>query len=127
MKKYAPPWLALLAFPFLLSANPVKDAKDILIQSKVTGGLIVHLGCGTGDLLAELGKNERFLVHGLDQDNAKLKTARAKIEEQHYGRVSAERWVNSGKLPYSDNLVNLLVIEDAGELAEEEILRVLRH
>ncbi|SVD09732.1 uncharacterized protein METZ01_LOCUS362586, partial [marine metagenome] len=114
MKKRLYPWLALLTCPCLLFANPGKDAKDILAQSKVTGGLIVHLGCGTGDLLAELGKDERFLVHGLDQDNAKLKTARANISTQDYGRVSAERWVNPERHPYSDNLVNLLLIEDAG-------------
>ncbi len=126
MKKRSFPWLVLLTCPFLLFANPAKDAKDILAQSRVTGGLIVHLGCGNGDLLAELGKDERFLVHGLDQDDARLKTARANIGTQNYGRVSAERWVNPSQLPYSDNLVNLLVIEDAGKLAEEEILRVLR-
>ncbi len=70
MKNHPLPWLALLAFPFLLFANPVKDAKDILAQSKLTGGLIVYLGCGTGDLLAALGKDERFLVHGLELDSS---------------------------------------------------------
>ena len=29
---------------------------------------ILDLGCGTGELVAELGKDKRFLVHGLEQD-----------------------------------------------------------
>ncbi|SVB85401.1 uncharacterized protein METZ01_LOCUS238255, partial [marine metagenome] len=120
-------WLALLACPLLLSGNPAGDARSILAQSKVTGGLIVHLGCGTGELLAELGKDKRFLVHGLERDPSKLSAARESIRKNgSYGRVSAEHWIDSTRLPYSDNLVNLLVIEDSGELDDDEILRALR-
>lgn len=127
MNKLKIPWFALLACPLYLSANPAEDAREILIQSKATGGLIVQLGCGNGKLLAELGKDARFLVHGLERDSSKIESARESIREKgSYGRVSAEHWGDPSRLPYSDNLVNLLLVEDSGELDNKEILRVLR-
>ena len=75
MNKLKIPWFALLAFPLFLSANSAEDASEILVQSKATGGLIVQLGCGNGKLLAELGKDARFLVHGLERDSSKIESA----------------------------------------------------
>ncbi|MHC4200395.1 MAG: outer membrane protein assembly factor BamB family protein, partial [Planctomycetota bacterium] len=41
-----------------------------------------------------------------------------------YGKVSVERW-SGGRLPYTDNLVNLLVAEGPGAVPNDEIMRVL--
>ncbi len=113
MKKRSLPWLALLTCPFLLFANPVKDAKDILAQSKVTGGLIVHLGCGNGDLLAELGKDERFLAHGLDRDDAKLKAA-TEVQAACQGRAqeACEKFEIALRTTVEDSAQRRLAMEE---------------
>ena len=41
-----------------------------------------------------------------------------------YGPVSIDQW-DGRRLPYVDNLVNLLVVEQAGDMGQEEMLRVL--
>jgi outer membrane protein assembly factor BamB len=101
-------------------------AKEILDASGVRGGLVVHLGCGDGKLTAALRANESYLVQGLDADAANVETARKYIQSLGlYGKVSAEPW-KASRLPYTDNLVNLLVISDANvKIPDEEIRRVL--
>jgi ubiquinone/menaquinone biosynthesis C-methylase UbiE len=100
-------------------------AKQILDVTDVKGGLVVHLGCGDGELTAALCANDSYLVHGLDVDAARINKARDHITKKGlYGKVSVERW--SGKaLPYSDNVVNLLVAENLGDTSMDEVLRVL--
>ena len=45
------------------------DEARALIKAHVSGGLVVHLGCGDGVFLAELaGSNPAFVGHGLDAD-----------------------------------------------------------
>jgi len=109
-------------------ASPAADprlAREILDQTGVKGGLIVHLGCGDGQLTATLHADERYLVHGLDADAGNVAIARGRIEGQGlYGPVSVEFWPRAW-LPYVDNLVNLVVSEDPGPVAQSEIVRVL--
>ncbi|MHC4401892.1 MAG: outer membrane protein assembly factor BamB family protein [Planctomycetota bacterium] len=91
----------------------------------VKGGLVVHLGCGDGKLTAALYAGESYLVHGLDADPRKVSAARDDIHSLGlYGRVSVQQW-RGDKLPYTDNLVRLLVAEDLGQVGMEEVLRVL--
>ena len=100
-------------------------AEDVLAAAKVPGGLVVHLGCGTGELTAALRAGDGYLVHGLDRDAPKIDRAREAIRKLGlYGPVSVERWA-SGRLPYADNLVNLLVVSDAGAVTRDEMMRVL--
>jgi len=103
----------------------VKSAKEILDTTGVKGGIVVHLGCGDGTLTAALRANARYTVHGLEANPAKVAGARSYIREQGvYGPVSVERYSGSS-LPYSDNLVNLVVVQDAGNVPMAEIMRVL--
>jgi outer membrane protein assembly factor BamB len=97
-------------------------AKEILAQSGIQGGLIVQLGCGDGKLTAALRANDRFIVQGLD---AEVTAARKHIQSLGlYGPVSAEQWSGS-RLPYADNLVNLVVAEKLDAVPMDEVLRVL--
>ncbi len=112
---------------FLLSA-PVasaEDAAELLELSGIDGGLIVHLGCSDGTLTTELRAGDQYFVHGLDSDAKDVAAGRANLIEQGiYGPVSIDKW--DGKLlPYADNLVNLIVAEDAKKLSEDEMLRAL--
>ncbi len=117
-----------LACPFGHAAerDAVKNqARRILDDTGVQGGLVVHLGCGGGKLTAALRTDEKFLVHGLDTDPANVEKARTHIRSRDlYGPVSAGRF--DGKhLPYADNIVNLVVSEIPGSVSMKEILRVL--
>ena len=103
------------------------QARQILDATGVQGGLIVHLGCGDGRLTAALRTGDRFLVQGLDADAKKVEAAREHIRSMGlYGPVSVDQLAGS-RLPYIDNLVNLVVAEDLGPGAPgmAEVLRVL--
>ena len=101
------------------------QAEQILDATGVKGGLVVHLGCGDGKLTAALRANGSYLVHGLDGDAGNIEKARDYINSRGlYGEISVEQW--SGKiLPYNDNVVNLLVAEDLGDVSTDEVMRVL--
>ena len=107
------------------ASTPQEQATAILETSGVQGGLIVHVGCGCGDLTAALRVNDRFLVHGLDASAGNIEAARRHIQSLGvYGPVSVRQWGGS-RLPYAENLVNLLVVSGEGLVPRDEMLRVL--
>ncbi len=115
--------LATIAFES--AANAADAAQTILTESGIRGGLLVHLGCGDGKLTAALRAGEGFLVHGLDRDAAAVAEARRNVRTLGlYGSVSIEQ-LHGTRLPYTDNLVNLLVVDDSNGVSPEEIQRVL--
>ncbi|MCX7825581.1 MAG: PQQ-binding-like beta-propeller repeat protein [Verrucomicrobiae bacterium] len=104
---------------------PQEDAARILTAAGVSGGLIVHVGCGDGRLTAALRASDSFIVHGLDTDAKNVAAARQHIQSLGlYGKVSVEHW-NGQRLPYVDNFVNLLVVSGECRVANDELLRVL--
>jgi outer membrane protein assembly factor BamB len=106
-------------------AAPADDARTILDATGTQGGLIVHLGCGDGRLTAALRAGDAYLVHGLDTSAENVARARTHIRSLGvYGSVSVAQ-LRGKRLPYVDNLVNLLVAEDLGDIAASEVLRVL--
>lgn len=117
--------LSLLFASAQANANPSEQAGELLRRADVSAGFFVHLGCGTGELTEALGQGETVQVHGLDRSADHIATARSRgVRDGSYGDISFER-LDSDQLPYVDNLVNLLVAEDLGEVSMEEILRVL--
>jgi outer membrane protein assembly factor BamB len=102
-----------------------QQAQQILAATGVQGGLIVHLGCGNGKLTAALHAGDNFLVHGLDADAKNIAAARTYIRSLGtYGKVSAEQW-SGQRLPYADDMVNLIVAESPGDTHASELTRVL--
>ena len=101
------------------------NVKKILADAGYTGGLIVHLGCGDRRLTAALHTGDGSVVQGLQSDPGRVAEARRHIQDLGlYGNVSVD--VFDGKrLPYADNLVNLLVVEDPADVPQSEMLRVL--
>jgi len=98
---------------------------DLAKSSGVKGGLVVHLDCGDGLDTAKLLLNDKYQVHGLAADDAKVTAARKNIlAAKVYGKVSIARY-NPARLPYVDNLVNLLIDSSGGKVASKEIMRVL--
>ena len=118
-------------FVYLLFVSAVngartdQEAKKILDATGVQGGFIVHIGCGDGRLTAALCANESTMVHGLDKDEETVKEARDHIfSGTLYGQVSIDR-LSDNRLPYIDNLVNLVVSTDLDGIAMSEVMRVL--
>ena len=106
-------------------ADATSDAKQVLVESGIKGGFVVHVGCGDGSFSAELRQHPGFQVQGLDRDPAKIAAGRERLfQQKRYGEVALENW-SGGPLPYIDNLVNLLVIENPQEVTPEEVQRVL--
>ncbi len=118
--------VSYVIFSIIISAaHAEQSAEQILQATGVKGGLIVHIGCGGGRLTAALRANDSFLVHGLDTDQANIKKAREHIQSLNmYGKVSVEQ-LTGASLPYSDNLVNLVVAEKPGRVSTDEVMRVL--
>jgi len=115
----------VLAAPKGADPSARRVANEILAATGVRGGLIVHLGCGDGKLSVALRANGSYVVHGLDADAAKVAKARQYVRELGlYGKVSVDR-LAGGRLPYAENLVNLLVADGLGAIPRDEVLRVL--
>ena len=107
-------WLCLVSvflFNSGLCADPAgQRAQRILNQAGVQGGLVVHVGCEDPELLVRLRKGRAYRVHALDRDAAKADRARKWIQAQGcYGSVAVDTW-DGRRLPYADNLVNVLVL-----------------
>ncbi len=104
------------------TADIADEAKGILNDAGVKGGLVIHIGCGDGRLTTALHMNDRIVVHGLDAD---ITEARETIRTAGvYGPVSVHPW-SGGTLPYADNLARLVVVSGEGQLDQAEVLRVL--
>jgi outer membrane protein assembly factor BamB len=107
------------------SEQYTRQAKEILNATGVEGGLIVHVGCGDGKLTAALRVNDRYLVHGLDTDAARIARMRRSLQSEGlYGPVSADCF-DGRHLPYVHDIVNLLVASDLGGVTMDEVRRVL--
>ncbi len=118
---------ALLMLLFLAIPALAQNGPELLEEAGVKGGLVVHVGCGDGTLCAALANDPQYVVQGLQRDPLTVDKAReAMRSEGNYGRVSVRHWLG-GRLPYADNLVNLIVLETRCEMrdAGSEILRVL--
>ena len=130
------PWNLNLALPLAAglllcaagarAATPEQLAARILKDAQVTGGLVVHLGCGDTPLTAALRADPSYLVQGLDRDREVVLQARRRIRSLGlYGQVTVDTLVGN-RLPYLDNLVNLVLVEEPGDVPASEVMRVLR-
>lgn len=111
----------------LLVVNQVQSdtAEAILKETEFRGGLIVHLPSGDGRLTAALRASENILVHGLDPDPENVQRARDYIASEGLAGAVTIDALPPNHLPYIDNLVRLLVVEQPGLASTEEMMRVL--
>ena len=115
--------LAMICVGTSQAADP--SVEETLESTGTTGGLIVHVGCGDGKRTAALRAGDGFLVHGLDTDAEQVAEARRHIRSLGlYGTVSVDTF-DGHRLPYVDNLVNLLVADRLGDVTMDEVMRVL--
>jgi len=114
---------------FLVAHASAMSGAQMLAQSDLPGGLVIHLGCGDGSLTTELTDGSRFVVHGLTTDAGKVSSVRSAIAQKNLrGIVTVEQAYRLDPLPYADNLANILVVDfdELGNSAprEDEIRRV---
>lgn len=115
----------IAAAAFASDADSAKLAKDILTQSGIKGGFVVHVGAGDGSLTAALKAGDGYQVHGLVSDAGSVTAVRESILKKGvYGPVGVDAW-NGKDLPYVEGSVNLLVIDDGQKVSPEEIERVV--
>ncbi|MBI1372739.1 MAG: PQQ-binding-like beta-propeller repeat protein [Phycisphaera sp.] len=92
----------------------------------VHGGLCVQVGAADTGLASALAADGRYLVHVLDTD-AKAVDAAQQRAAKLYGTISIERRDDVKHLPYTERLVNVLIIRggQAGRIDWDEASRVL--
>ncbi len=114
----------LLGVTCLAGMRPVMAAEELLAKAGVRGGLVVAIE-GDADRLAGLCAGDGFMVHGLSAEPDTVEKLRAELQARGvYGPVSVERW-DGRELPYIDNLVSMVVVENASSAPMEEVMRVL--
>jgi outer membrane protein assembly factor BamB len=105
--------------------SALPPAAEIYKETGVGGGIVVHVGAGTGEETAGLKVSDSYMVQGLETDGAKIAAGRVSLRKKGvYGPVSLTEF--DGKtLPFIENFVNLVVAEDLGGVSREEVERVL--
>lgn len=101
-------------------------AQRLTAEGRFTGGVVAHVhGAGPGLLQALRQQGPPMLGHLLVADEAAAQRARQTLVDSGlHGVISVGPW-QAGALPFIDNFVNLLIVEQATAVAREEILRVL--
>jgi len=109
-------------------ADPVATIYE---RTGLRGGLVVELGFVDTEFSARLGGPDAVTLQTLAADPQQVANARTKLQARGlYGKITVEQLVGE-RLPYADNLVNLIVVHDAKKgsglvnVSQEEILRVL--
>jgi len=131
MKSYTTLWsgyviASLLTLSTSIAAqSPAQQAEEIINATGVQGGFIIHIGSGDGQLTQALRANDHYMVHGLDSNPANVRKAReAILSSGEYGSITIDHLTGT-ELPIVDNLVNLVVSEDLGDVPMNEIKRIL--
>jgi len=131
-------WATCLFMVFILPAIDASTrllaeespAETVLASGDVQGGLCVIVGCDDDKPAAKIAQSGPFLVQCLCSHRRIANQMRTAVAERGiYGTVSVDCY-SPGRLPYAENLVNLLIVHDmqaspAGKLSVAEVLRVL--
>jgi outer membrane protein assembly factor BamB len=119
---------SLLSACLILNAAAQIQAADTaktLAALGLQGGLVVQIGATNTDDAAALSKTGRYIINVLDSDEAAVIRAQARLRQGgNYGAVSVEGLPEPSLLPYSENLVNAIIVQRPG-IPLEEIFRTL--
>ncbi|NQU74827.1 MAG: class I SAM-dependent methyltransferase, partial [Planctomycetes bacterium] len=122
--------LFLTGFLFLagraLGASGATHPAAGAVMNGFDGGMVVHVGCADGRNTLKLGQAGTWVVRGLDRDPDKIRAARERIVDAgRYGPVSVAVW-RGGVLPFVDNSVDVILLDNGAEVGLEECVRALR-
>ena len=105
-------------------------AEWVLNTPEIRRGLCLCLGFRDVTRMTALARKGRYLVHGISPGRSAVREARKEIQEQGlYGVVSVSE-CSFERLPYADNLANLVIVDDFARAQKEgltfgEMWRVL--
>ena len=117
--------LALIA-QFSATASSSAGLASRVESTGIGDGLLVLVGGGQFNVDEAISLSRRFVVNCLDSDAQRVQRNRNAIQAKGlYGQITAEFWPGK-KLPYLDNLVNLVLADNEVSLAPAEAMRVLR-
>ena len=119
--------LAALLVPAGVTAQEDESLERTVRSSGVPGGLCVQVG-GDAAVGEDLAKTGRFLVHVIQSDAGAVRDARARLNREGlYGLISVQRHGSPARLPYAENLVNLVLLIErpAPTFPLAEVRRVL--
>ncbi len=125
MFKHVQPIVVIVLLLVANLSNANERGENVLAATGIKGGLIVHVGCGNGELSVALAGSDGCLVHALDTDPKNIAACRALVREKGLAKKVSVALFDGKHLPYVDESVNLVVAENAGELLKAEIDRVL--
>ena len=101
------------------------DGDSPATVAEIHGGLVVQLGQPDTELATQLAETGRYIIHVLDTKHEAIENAQGILHKNHvYGVASAETVADFSHLPYTENLINLIVA-GADTASAEEIFRVL--
>lgn len=117
----------MLGFLALAGASGAEDRAQALVkEARFPGGIAVHVGGADATLLRAVEQQSpRLLGHLLmAKEEDALKAREGLVAAGLHGKITVGQW-QSGALPFIDNFVNLLIVEQPDAVAREELLRVL--
>ncbi len=102
------------------------QARTILAKSRFTGGVAVHVQGADPSLLLSMQREcPTLLGHLLVAEETDAGKAReALVAAGRHGKIHVGVW-QSGALPFIDNFVNVLIVDQPDAVSREEVLRVL--
>jgi len=113
-----------------IDGQALATASEMVRASGSTGGICAVMGRSDAELALALARQGSFVVHCLYGEAGLCGKMRQVIRSRGmYGTVSAGT-LDSGRLPYTENLINLVVVDSypalrKNGLAAEEVMRVL--
>ncbi len=108
-----------------LAAQP--GAGELVSRAGISKGICAVPNCGKGDLALQIARDSDFLVHAFDSDPENVDETLRRVHQAKLDgrRVVVER-IAAEPLPYADNLVDLIVVDESPNIRAAEIRRVLR-
>ena len=111
-----------LLFSSLLHAETNPEPAEV---ARVHGGAVVILGAASPQMASDLARTGRYIVNVLDSDPRAVRSIREKLKKENlYGVASAETLPDFSHLPYTENLINLVIV-DGSPVAPAEVYRIL--
>ncbi len=120
-------WLAWGLAGLFLASVPARGASLVPIaKSGHPGGLVVFLGEPSQAELASLARTGRYVVQVLLSADRVEPLRRELADAGTYGAVSVRAWQPGQPLPYTENLVNVVVVAKSAAGTASELGRVVQ-